>query len=129
MFENTRTVTSFSVDDIPAAARFYGGTLGVKCSEESGILWLHLADGILIYPKPDHIPASYTVLNFVVEDIDDAVDELIGRGVRLLRYDGLGLDEKGVVRAPDRDIAWFTDPCRQRSLRIPAQDSLTARAS
>ena len=110
MFENSRTVTSFSVDDIPAAVKFYGGTLGLEYTEESGILWLHRADGILIYPKPDHLPASYTVLNFVVDDIDEAVDTLLDRGVRLLRYEGLGLDEKGVVRNPDRDIAWFADP-------------------
>jgi len=110
VFENTRTVTSFSVDDVPAAAEFYGGTLGLEDTEESGILWLHRADGILIYPKPDHVPASYTVRNFVVDDIDEAVDTPLDRGVRLLRYEGLGLDKKGIVRYPDGDITWFADP-------------------
>jgi catechol 2,3-dioxygenase-like lactoylglutathione lyase family enzyme len=112
MFEHTKTVTSFAVDDVPAAVRFYGETLGLKFSAGSGVLWLHLPDGhdTLIYPKPDHIPASYTVLNFEVEDVDEAVDELVTRSVRLLRYDDLGADEKGVVRGPDRDIAWFADP-------------------
>lgn len=112
MFEHTKTVTSFAVDDVPEAHSFYGETLGLKVSEESGAFWLHLPDGhdTLIYPKPDHVPASYTVLNFEVENVDEAVDALVARGVRFLRFDGLGADEKGVVRGQDRDIAWFSDP-------------------
>ena len=112
MFEYTRALTSFSVDDVPKARAFYGETLGLKISGQDGALFLHLADGndTLVYPKPDHIPASYTVLNFVVEDIDEAVERLGSRGVRFLRYDEHGTDDKGVVRSPDRDIAWFADP-------------------
>jgi catechol 2,3-dioxygenase-like lactoylglutathione lyase family enzyme len=112
MFEPTQTLTSFAVDDIPAAVTFYGETLGLKVTAAQGVLLLHHPDGhaTLVYPKPDHIPASYTVLNFVVDDVDDAVDELRARDVRLLRYDDLGADDKGIVRHPDRDIAWFPDP-------------------
>jgi catechol 2,3-dioxygenase-like lactoylglutathione lyase family enzyme len=112
MLAHTKTLTSFAVDDIPAAVSFYGDTLGLRCTPTSGVLFLHHPDGhdTLVYPKPDHIPASYTVLNFVVEDVDDAIDELLARGVRLLRYDAPGVDDKGVVRGPDRDIAWFADP-------------------
>lgn len=112
MFEYIKVLTSFSVDDVPKARRFYSETLGLKVSEESGALLLHLTGGndTLIYPKPDHIPASYTVLNFVVANIDSAVDQLVARGVRFLRFDEFGADDKGIVRGPDRDIAWFSDP-------------------
>ncbi len=116
MFEDTRTITSFSVDDLAEAERFYRDTLGLKTAIESddqaSVLWLRLADGhdLLVYPKPDHIPASYTVLNFAVDDIDLAADELTARGVRFLRFDGFGTDERGILRTPARDIAWFTDP-------------------
>ena len=112
MFEYTRVLTSFSVDDVPKAQRFYTETLGFKVSEQSGALLLHLAGGndTLIYPKPDHVPASYTILNFVVAEIDRTVDQLVARGVRFLRYDEFGADDKGIVRGPDRDIAWFSDP-------------------
>jgi catechol 2,3-dioxygenase-like lactoylglutathione lyase family enzyme len=112
MFEYIRVLTSFSVDDVPKAQKFYGETLGLTVSEESGALLLHLTGGgdTLIYPKPDHIPASYTLLNFVVADIDRAVDQLIARGARFLRYDEFGADDKGIVRGPDREIAWFSDP-------------------
>jgi len=112
MFEYIKVLTSFSVDDVPKAQKFYGETLGLTLSEESGALLLHLSGGndTLIYPKPDHIPASYTVLNFVVTEIDSAVDRLVERGVRFLRYDEFGADDKGIVRGPDREIAWFSDP-------------------
>ena len=112
MFEYIKVLTSFSVDDVSKARRFYGETLDMKVSEESGALLLHLSGGneTLIYPKPDHIPASYTILNFVVAEIDRAVDQLVARGVRFLRYDEFGADDKGIVRGPDRDIAWFSDP-------------------
>jgi catechol 2,3-dioxygenase-like lactoylglutathione lyase family enzyme len=116
MFEHTTIMTSFSVDDLTAAEGFYRDTLGLKATSEtsdgSSVLWLRLVDGhdVLVYPKPDHIPASYTVLNFSVDDIDQAVDELTGRGVRFLRYDEFGTDERGILRTPARDIAWFADP-------------------
>ena len=112
MFEYIKVLTSFSVDDVSKARRFYGETLGMKVSEESGALLLHLSGGndTLIYPKPDHIPASYTLLNFMVADIDTAVDDLAAQGVRFLRYDEFGADDKGVVRGTDREIAWFADP-------------------
>ena len=112
MFEPSQTLTSFAVDDIPTAVTFYGDTLGLKVTATQGVLILHHADGhdTLVYPKPDHIPATFTVLNFVVDDVDAAIDELRARGVRLLRYDDLGADDTGVVRHPDRDIAWFADP-------------------
>ncbi len=112
MLEESTVRTSFSVDDVDRAEEFYGGTLGLEVSGEAGVLWLHLAGGndVLLYPKPDHVPATFTVLNFVVEDIDEAVDGLSARGVRFLRYDEYGADDKGIVRRPERDIAWFTDP-------------------
>jgi len=112
MFENTAAFSGFAVDDIEAAKKFYGETLGLKASEQYGLLTLHLAGGrdTLVYPKPDHTPATYTILNFRVDDIDAAVDELIGRGVELEKYDGLGQDEKGINRAGGPYIAWFKDP-------------------
>jgi predicted enzyme related to lactoylglutathione lyase len=112
MLGDTRAMASFSVDDVTAAREFYGETLGLTVSEDSGALWLHLAGeyDMLIYPKPDHIPASYTILNFAVEDIDEAVDGLVARGVRFLRFDEFGADDKGIVRGPRREIAWFSDP-------------------
>ena len=112
MFENTKAFSGFSVDDLEAAKKFYGDVLGLKTSERYGLLTLHLAGGrdTLVYPKPDHAPATYTILNFAVDDIDAAVDELIGRGVELEKYDGVGQDDKGVNRAGGPYIAWFKDP-------------------
>jgi catechol 2,3-dioxygenase-like lactoylglutathione lyase family enzyme len=113
MFTTTKAFSGFSVDDISAARRFYSETLGLKVSEEHGLLALHIAGGwtILVYPKPGHTPASFTILNFPVDDIDRAVDELTQRGVRFERYDGFEQDEKGIQRAADGPpIAWFTDP-------------------
>jgi predicted enzyme related to lactoylglutathione lyase len=100
------------VDDTTAASKFYGETLGLRVSEEGGPLMLHLAGDhrILIYPKPDHSPASFTVLNFPVDEIDQAVDELSARGVPILRYEGFATDDKGIYRSEGRLIAWFTDP-------------------
>jgi catechol 2,3-dioxygenase-like lactoylglutathione lyase family enzyme len=114
MFENTKAFSGFSVNDIPAAKRFYGETLGLEVSEEHGMLQLHIAGerNILVYPKEDHTPATYTILNFPVDDIDAAVDQLAARGVRLERYDAT--DEKGIMRGIRQglgpDIAWFRDP-------------------
>ncbi len=112
MFENTKAFSGFAVNDVQAAAKFYGETLGLRTSEQHGMLWLHLAGGrdTLAYPKPDHVPASYTILNFEVDDIDAAVDELVSGGVRIERYDGTGQDEKGINRADGPYIAWFKDP-------------------
>ncbi|MET8752261.1 VOC family protein [Streptomyces sp. NPDC004667] len=112
MFSDTRAFSGFAVDDIQRAKEFYGETLGLRVTEEHGLLTLHIAGGteILVYPKDDHAPAGFTVLNFPVEDIDAAVDRLAGRGIRFERYPGFEQDEKGVVRQGGPLIAWFTDP-------------------
>jgi catechol 2,3-dioxygenase-like lactoylglutathione lyase family enzyme len=112
MFTKTRAYSGFSVDDVEKARDFYGGTLGLNVTEENGMLGLHIADGgdILVYPKEDHVPATYTVLNFPVDDIDNAVDELTERGVAFERYEGMNQDETGVMRGDGPAIAWFTDP-------------------
>ena len=112
MFANSKAFSGFAVDDVPKAREFYGDTLGLRTSEEHGMLTLHL-DGdtsVLVYPKPDHTPATFTVLNFPVDDIDEAVDALAERGVELERYEGFEQDEKGVARGNGPDIAWFRDP-------------------
>jgi predicted enzyme related to lactoylglutathione lyase len=113
MFKDTQAFSSFSVDDISKAKEFYSQTLGLEVSEMEGSLFLHIAGGgrILIYPKPNHIPATYTTLNFPVDDIEVAVDELTGRGVRFEQYEGeLQTDEKGIFRGGGPLIAWFKDP-------------------
>jgi catechol 2,3-dioxygenase-like lactoylglutathione lyase family enzyme len=112
MFANSRAFSGFAVSDLPAARQFYGGTLGIRTSERHGLLTLHLAGDLdtLVYPRPDHTPATYTILNFPVEDIDKAVDELTARGVQFERYEGIEQDEKGINRAGGPYIAWFKDP-------------------
>jgi predicted enzyme related to lactoylglutathione lyase len=117
MFGSTHAFSGFSVDDIAAAKKFYGETLGLDVEENAmGALDLHLFGGgeIFIYPKADHAPATFTILNFVVDDIDTAVDALVAKGVTMQRYEGAYQDEKGIARgkAANRgpDIAWFTDP-------------------
>ncbi|MGH2572988.1 MAG: VOC family protein [Actinomycetota bacterium] len=112
MFEHTKAFSGFSVDDIPRAKQFYSETLGLRVSEEHGMLHLHIAGDrdTLIYPKEDHTPATYTILNFPVDDIDKAVDELAARGVRFERYEGAQQDEKGIFRGEGPFIAWFKDP-------------------
>jgi len=112
MFENTEAFSGFAVDDLDKAREFYGETLGLTVSELDGLLGLTVAGSrdILIYPKPDHVPATFTILNFPVDDIDAAVDELVGRGVRFERYDGFDQDEKGIARGEGPYIAWFRDP-------------------
>jgi catechol 2,3-dioxygenase-like lactoylglutathione lyase family enzyme len=112
MLEHSKAFSGFAAPDIEEARRFYGETLGIRTSEENGLMTLHLAGdrAVLVYPKPDHEPATFTVLNFPVDDIDAAVDELAGRGVSFLRYDGFGQDEKGIARDAGPLIAWFTDP-------------------
>jgi predicted enzyme related to lactoylglutathione lyase len=112
MFANTTAFSGFAVGDLEAAKKFYGETLGLRTSEQYGLLTLHLAGDrdTLVYPKPDHVPASYTILNFQVDDIDAAVDELVRRGIPMERYEGMGQDEKGINRAGGPYIAWFKDP-------------------
>jgi catechol 2,3-dioxygenase-like lactoylglutathione lyase family enzyme len=112
MLENSKAYSGFSVDDVPAAKRFYGETLGLNLVEEHGLLGLQIAGGsrVLVYPKDNHEPASFTVLNFPVDDVDKAVDELTARGVRIELYDGFDQDERGIMRGQGPDIAWFKDP-------------------
>ncbi|KQP01721.1 VOC family protein [Leifsonia sp. Leaf264] len=116
MIESTRIFSGFAVPDVPAAKAFYADTLGLGVTEQMGGLVLDLGDDhhIFVYPKPDHVPATYTILNLEVADIDAAVDSLEASGVRLLRYEGFGQDERGIQRPggkhPGPDIAWFTDP-------------------
>jgi len=113
MFATTKAFSGFAVNDLQKAREFYESTLGLTVSGGNGLLTLHLAGGrdTLVYPKPDHTPATYTILNFPVDDIDEAVDELLARGVRLERFDGLDQDERGISRADGGPyIAWFTDP-------------------
>lgn len=113
MFENTKAYSGFAAPDIEAARRFYADTLGVRVTEEHGMLTLHLAGGerpTLVYPKPDHAPANYTILNFPVDDVEAAVDGLAERGVSFERYDGMEQDERGIARGQGPDIAWFKDP-------------------
>jgi catechol 2,3-dioxygenase-like lactoylglutathione lyase family enzyme len=110
MLEHSKAFGGFSVDDIPRAREFYETILGLPVSEANGMLTLHLAGGrdTLVYPKPDHTPATFTILNFPVEDVAAVVDELTARGVEFDKPDGA--DEKGVFRAIGPTIAWFKDP-------------------
>ena len=113
MFENSKAFSGFAVPDVGAAKRFYGDTLGVKAEPgEMGLLMLDFGDGnlVIVYEKPDHQPANFTILNFPVDDVDAAVDELTSKGVEMERYDGFDQDEKGIARGEGPDIAWFTDP-------------------
>jgi catechol 2,3-dioxygenase-like lactoylglutathione lyase family enzyme len=110
---NSKAFSGFAVDDLETAREFYESTLGLEVSLEDGLLNLRLTGGrdTLVYSKPDHVPAAYTILNFPVEDIDTAVDELVARGVTFERYEGFEQDEKGIARGPEGPpIAWFTDP-------------------
>ena len=105
--------SGFAVPDAAAAREFYADTLGLEVTEEHGLLTLHLNGGdrpTIVYPKPDHTPATYTILNFQVTDIEAAVDDLAGRGVEFQRYPGMDQDERGIMRAGGPYIAWFTDP-------------------
>jgi catechol 2,3-dioxygenase-like lactoylglutathione lyase family enzyme len=112
MFTNTQAYSGFAVDDVASAREFYGDTLGLRTSESYGLLTLHLAGDrdTLVYPKPDHEPATYTILNFPVDDIDAAVDALVARGVDFERYDDAEQDERAIFRGDGPYIAWFTDP-------------------
>lgn len=110
--KDTRAFSGFAVNDLQKAREFYAETLGLNTSEANDLLTLHLAGDrdTLIYPKPDFVPATYTILNFEVEDIEKAVDELTASGVKFERYDGMKQDERGIHRTGGPLIAWFTDP-------------------
>jgi catechol 2,3-dioxygenase-like lactoylglutathione lyase family enzyme len=112
MFTDTKAFSGFAVDDVEKAREFYEGTLGLKVTEENGMLTLHIAGDrpILVYPRPDHTPAEYTILNFPVDDAERAVDELTARGIQLERYEGFEQDDKGILRGEGPPIAWFKDP-------------------
>ena len=114
MFRDTKAFSGFAVPDIAAAKAFYGDALGLDLTEENGMLTLHLAGGrdTIVYPKPDHVPATYTILNFPVDDVEAAVDELTAKGVEFQKYEGedFATDAKGIMRQGGPLIAWFTDP-------------------
>jgi predicted enzyme related to lactoylglutathione lyase len=115
MFANTKATNGFAVDDVGAAKRFYEETLGLgfnTLSEEHSVASIQLAGGrdTIVYAKPDFVPATYTILNFEVDDIDAAVDELAAKGISCERYEGFEQDEKGIARGPGPSIAWFKDP-------------------
>jgi predicted enzyme related to lactoylglutathione lyase len=110
MFENTKAFSGFSVNDIPQAKQFYGHTLGLRLTEANGLLTLHIAGDrdTVVYPKADHVPASFTILNFPVDNIETAVDTLVARGVQFEHYDWV--DAQGINRQGGPLIAWFKDP-------------------
>jgi catechol 2,3-dioxygenase-like lactoylglutathione lyase family enzyme len=116
MFKDSKAYSGFAVDDLDEAKRFYGGTLGLQTEvidEENGLMTLHLAGDrpTLVYNKPDFEPATYTVLNFPVRDVEQAVDELTAQGVEFERYEAFEQDERGIVRADGApQVAWFRDP-------------------
>jgi predicted enzyme related to lactoylglutathione lyase len=114
MLENSKAFSGFAAGDLGKVKEFYTKTLGLKVTEEHGLLTLHLTGGnnVLIYPKPNHVPATFTVLNFPVDDVDLAVEELSKRGVRFEKYNGpeIKTDEKGIMRKNGPMIAWFKDP-------------------
>ena len=114
MFKNTKAFSGFAVNDPQKAKEFYGQTLGLYVSEANGLLTLHIAGGtkILAYPKENHTPATFTILNFPVDNIEQAVDELASRGVHFESYNegGLVTDERGIFRGGGPKIAWFKDP-------------------
>jgi catechol 2,3-dioxygenase-like lactoylglutathione lyase family enzyme len=114
MLQESKAFSGFAVPDVEKAKEFYGKTLGLKVSGDRGMLTLHLAGGnnVLIYPKPNHVPATFTILNFPVNDVDQAVDKLSKRGVQFEHYDkpDLKTDKKGIMRGNGPTIAWFKDP-------------------
>jgi catechol 2,3-dioxygenase-like lactoylglutathione lyase family enzyme len=114
LFKDTPAFSGFAVDDMQKAKEFYGETLGLNVSEANGLLRLHIAGGttILLYPKPNHVPATFTILNFPVANVEQAVDELTGRGVHFESYNegALVTDEKGIFHGGGPKIAWFKDP-------------------
>jgi catechol 2,3-dioxygenase-like lactoylglutathione lyase family enzyme len=112
MLSASHAFAGFSSNDLAKARQFYAGTLGLEVTETDGALTVHLGGGgkVLIYPKDNHEPASFTVLNFPVDDVEKSVDELTAAGVRFERYDGLNQDGRGIMRGNGPTIAWFQDP-------------------
>jgi len=112
MLADSRAYSGIAVTDLNQARRFYSDVLGLRTSEEYGLMWLHLAGGrdTLVYEQPDATPASFTILNFEVNDIDAVVDTLAARDVRFERYDGIRQDDHGIFREEGPYIAWFKDP-------------------
>jgi predicted enzyme related to lactoylglutathione lyase len=114
MLSNAKATSGFAVPDTEEAKRFYGEALGLDVAvldEENGVMALKLAGGdVFVYRKPDFEPATYTILNFEVDDVESAVDDLTARGISVERYDGFEQDEKGIARGPGPAIAWFKDP-------------------
>jgi len=112
MFKDTKAFSGFSVDDVQKAKQFYGQTLGLEVSEQNGLLALHIAGGrnIVVYPKPNHTPATFTILNFPVSNIEQAIDDLTARGVHMEIYFEGDQDEKGIFTGGGPLIAWFKDP-------------------
>jgi predicted enzyme related to lactoylglutathione lyase len=115
MLKESKAFSGFSVDDLEAARGFSGDTLGLDVTvldESMGLLALDLAGGarVMVYAKPTHQPATFTVLNFPVADVEKAVDDLAARGVSFERYEGFDQDDRGISRGPGPRIAWFTDP-------------------
>ncbi len=111
--KDSKAFSGFSVDDVDAARRFYGETLGLEVADHPAGLGLTLASGgsVFVYGKPDHQPATFTILNFPVADIDATVDALTAQGIALERYDGIDHDERGIAAPPmGPRIAWFKDP-------------------
>ena len=110
----SKAFSGFAAPDTAKVKAFYAQKLGLEVSEDHGLLTLHLAGGnkVLVYPKPDHVPATFTILNFPVSDVTQAVDELSKRGIRFEKYDGpeIKTDEKGIMRGNGPTIAWFRDP-------------------
>jgi catechol 2,3-dioxygenase-like lactoylglutathione lyase family enzyme len=126
MFADSEAYSGFAVDDLQKAKQFYTETLGLRMSEidaENGLMALHISGSrdILVYLSPTHSPASFTILNFPVEDVEAAVDELTRRGVRFERYEGFDQDEKGINRGVGPPIAWFKDPAGN-ILSVTTQD-------
>jgi predicted enzyme related to lactoylglutathione lyase len=112
MFDSSDAFSGFAVDDVTKARQFYEETLGMTVTEMDGLLRLTVAKGaqVLVYPKPNHEPATFTILNFPVDDVGAAVDDLMARGVTFQRYDGFDQDDKGIFHGGGPLIAWFTDP-------------------
>lgn len=114
MFKDTLAFSGFSTDDVQKAKEFYSQTLGLDVSEAHGLLHLHLAGGknILVYPKANHTPATFTILNFPVDNIEQVIDDLTSRGVRFESYNegDLVTDERGIFHGGGPKIAWFKDP-------------------
>ena len=125
MFENTKAFSSFAARDLDEVRRFYSETLGLEVSElyDGEVISLAHGEGpdTMVYRKPDFEPATHTVLNFPVDDVEAAVDQLAARGVEFERYDGFGQDEKGIARGNGPDIAWFKDPAGNLLSVVQAQ--------